>query len=283
MRNPGHLAGVFSVRNQGNSPISQSKGCIVFDKEMLEDWLQENISLRDKLLLCLATDECKNKHIATICKIAHRAGWYEVQVPIGSLTPISEVFHTAMQSETKGYAIYIENGWKLNQKGKAHVGQLVAQFTNQNTSVAASALRDVLDQITNPDVKFFVEEAIRDVEHDAYRSAVVLSWCGAVSLLREHILQDTRLLCAFNAESLKRNVRWKDAAVYDDFGLMKEYDFLQVLCAVSSKVSRDLKLQLENALKFRNTCGHPNSLVIDSHMVNAHVSMLASNVFAKFG
>jgi len=37
---------------------------------------------------------------------------------------------------------------------------------------------------------------------------------------------------------------------------MKEYDFLQILEAVSG-ISKDVKVELEACLKLRNSCGHP--------------------------
>ena len=123
---------------------------------------------------------------------------------------------------------------------------------------------------------------ISSMEHECYRSAVVLSWCGAIALLREHILNDSSLLAASNAEAKKRNPKWKDVQVADDFSRMLEYGFLQVLPAVSTKVFKNLKQELEAALKLRNSCGHPNSLVVGKQKVLAHVEILSENVFTKF-
>ncbi len=253
----------------------------MFDEQQLLDWLHDDeLSLRDKFLLCLAASNCSEKTETEICKLAADNGWSFVDDKL--IMPLA-VCGILLERETKGYATRIGFVWKLLTKGREYVSQLVARLTNQPAAAAASTLRDVLDEITGDDARCFVNEAIRDVEHGSYRSAVVLSWCGAVALLRDHILNEASLLAAFNTEAKKNKPKWKDVKVSDDFGRMKEYDFLQILAAVSSEVSKDLKLELEKALQFRNSCGHPNSLVIDPHMVQAHLAMLARNVFAKFG
>jgi len=256
----------------------------MFEIEMLEDWLHDDeLSLCDKLLLCLAVNSNEQKDPVKIAIIASDAGWNCFNKFPHSLSPLSVNIDQALEHHGATYALRIRGYWKLNQKGLAHVRSLVASLKNAPEPAAASTLRDVLNGIKNQDVRLFVEEAINDIEHKAYRSAVVLSWCGAVALLRDHLLDDAGLLLAFNTEAKKRNAKWKEVRVQDDFGRMKEYDFLQVLHTVCIDVSKDLKQQLENALKLRNSCGHPNSLKIDLHMVQAHVSFLALNVFAKFG
>lgn len=253
----------------------------MFDEQQFLDWLHdEQLSLRDKLLLCLAWDDCSEKTEVMIYNMAEDRGWpiFRNSQSISLLGLCGQY----LESETKGYAVKVGSTWKLISKGKEHVSLMVAKLTKQSVAVAASTLRDVLESIPNDEAGRFVEEAIRDVEHESYRSAVVLSWCGAIALLRDYILRNQSLLDAFNAEAMRRNPKWKDAQIHDDFGRMKEFDFLQVLQAVCAEVSKDLKQQLENSLKFRNSCGHPNSLEIDPHMVQAHVAMLARNVFAKF-
>jgi hypothetical protein len=62
---------------------------------------------------------------------------------------------------------------------------------------------------------------------------------------------------------------------------MKEYDFLQVLHAISV-IGKNTKDELEGCLKLRNTCGHPNSHKIGEHRVTSHVETLVLNVFSKF-
>jgi hypothetical protein len=112
-----------------------------------------------------------------------------------------------------------------------------------------------------------------------YRAAVVLSWAGAVALLYDYVVANH--LAAFNIEANKRDAKWKSAKNSDDLALMKEFDFLQILQALSI-IGKSVKTELERALKFRNGCGHPNSLQIGENKVAAHIEDLTLNVFAKF-
>ena len=63
--------------------------------------------------------------------------------------------------------------------------------------------------------------------------------------------------------------------------LMKEYDFLQVLAALSI-IGKNVKDELEQCLKLRNSCGHPNSLKIGEHKVASHIEILILNVYSKY-
>jgi hypothetical protein len=62
---------------------------------------------------------------------------------------------------------------------------------------------------------------------------------------------------------------------------MKEHDFLDVICAISV-IGNNVKQELDGCLRFRNGCGHPNSLRIGEAKVAAHVETLIQNVFQVF-
>jgi hypothetical protein len=73
----------------------------------------------------------------------------------------------------------------------------------------------------------------------------------------------------------------KPATAKDDLANLKEYDFLQILQSMSV-IGKSVKDELEGCLKFRNGCGHPNSLKIGESRVSAHIESLMLNVFSKF-
>lgn len=62
---------------------------------------------------------------------------------------------------------------------------------------------------------------------------------------------------------------------------MKEYNFLQILCAISV-FGKSVKDELEACLKIRNGCGHPNSLKVGESRVASHIESLMLNVFSKY-
>jgi hypothetical protein len=99
---------------------------------------------------------------------------------------------------------------------------------------------------------------------------------GAVAVLQDHVIANH--LAAFNAEAARRDPKWKAAKNRDDLSRMKEYDFLQVLEAISV-IGKNVKQELEGCLKLRNGCGHPNSMKIGEHRVAGHIETLILNVY----
>jgi len=140
------------------------------------------------------------------------------------------------------------------------------------------SLRNHLAGVSDPLTESFVTEAITCYEMGLHKAAVVLSWVGAVSILQEYIIQNK--LAEFNAEARRRNLKWKDAKTRDDFGRMKEYDFLQILEGISV-IGKSVKQELEKRLQLRNACGHPSSLRISDNTVAAHIEVLILNVFSR--
>jgi hypothetical protein len=172
----------------------------------------------------------------------------------------------------------LPGGWTLTDKGKDHIATLGVGTTTPS-KVLQPTLRKYASSISNPKVKEFVDEAIDALEFKLFRSAVVLSWVGAVAVLYEEVIANH--LAAFNAEAVRRFSRWNAATNPDDLSRMKEYDFLQILHAISV-IGKNTKEELESCLKLRNTCGHPNSHKLGEHRVTSHVETLLLNVFSKY-
>lgn len=147
-------------------------------------------------------------------------------------------------------------------------------------SESANSLKPHLLKIKNIDTRNFVEEAINCFEAGLYRSAVVMSWVGAVSLLYDHVL--AHRLADFNAEARRRDPKWKNATTKDDLALMKESEFLDILAALSI-IGKNVKEQLKShCLSLRNACGHPNSFKVGRKMAEAHLETLLLNVYEVF-
>jgi hypothetical protein len=182
---------------------------------------------------------------------------------------------SASLSALTGQAIRTDQGWELTDTGRA----AAAALTGNPVVAVASPLRQVLGNLQNADVKAFVQEAIGCIESGYFRAAVVLTWVGALGVLYDHVI--ARALAAFNAEARRRFPTWREARKADDLARMKEYDFLQVLEAISV-IGKTVKQELEGCLKLRNGCGHPNSFKIAQHRVSSHVETLVLNVFAVF-
>ena len=227
----------------------------------------------DKLLLCLAVDSDTPATVKAVSARAFRHGFRKAKK-----INVSDIL-----GRSKGLAIRVEDGWQLSADGVKHVQSIAGPLMRSPVTKVASSLRTHLSNITDKQTRAFIEEAITCFEMHQYRAAVVLSWVGAVSLLHDHVVNHH--LATFNADATSRfgNPRnpWVAAKTADDLGRMKEADFLVVL-EKTSVIGKDLKQQLETALKLRNGCGHPNSYKLGEHKVSAHIEDLMLNVYAPF-
>ena len=225
----------------------------------------EGLGRGDRLLIILASGEGSPLTVSEIREIAVANG-----IPGARTWNISDTL-----SGLSGKVIRINRGWELTDAGKV----TAAKLTGSPAPPAASPLRAILTQLTNPNVRAFVQEGIGCVESRHFRAAVVLTWVGALAVLYDHVVATH--LAAFNTEAKRRDAKWRDAKTPDDLGRMKEHEFLQVLEALSV-IGKNVKVELEACLKLRNACGHPNSLKIAENRVAAHVETLVLNVLSVF-
>jgi hypothetical protein len=226
--------------------------------------------MKDRLLLCLAGCQDLASSVSQIRKVAEQAGMRDAKACNVSL----------YLARTSGLSIRTAHGWELTDAGQERVNELLGRIGRVSlSSVTVRALREHAAKLSNPDTKAFVLEAIECVGSRLYRAAVVLSWVGALSLLHQHIV--THHLIDFNTEAIRRDPKRKQAKTVDDLGRIGEYDFLQILEHISV-VGKNVKAELEDCLRLRNGCGHPNPLKLGEAMVAAHVETLILNVFEKF-
>lgn len=175
-----------------------------------------------------------------------------------------------LKTSLKSLAVNPRNGWVITTKGKKHIHDLgiIDSTPAQNIK---NELREHSAQINNADVKKFVEETITALEKGLLRSAIVLSWMGAISVLYKEV--KNKHLDAFNREGKSRSgKKWKDVSNFDDLTRMKEYDFLQILFALPL-IPKNVKYELESCLKLRNACSHPSALKIGEHKVASHIEI----------
>jgi hypothetical protein len=220
-------------------------------------------------LLCLAEEPLTPRNVSEVREIALAVG----------LRAAKGWNVSSYLSSAKGLAIRTSSGWELTSAGKRHVATVSGPILPSVTSLVISGLRKQLATISSAPAKAFVEEAVKALEVGLYRSAIVLSWVGALAVLYDHIVANS--LSAFNTEAAKRDQKWRAAVTPDDLARMKEYDFLQVLAAISI-IGKSVKDELEVCLKLRNGCGHPNSLVVGEHKASAHIETLIQNVFSRY-
>lgn len=233
----------------------------------LKQWLHKDLRKLDKVLLVLATQD-EPVAVSKINELADAAGFrsmrkWNVSATLGA---------------SKGKAIRT-SGWELTDAGRMHVRGLGVTSISPAAVQVAVDLRAHLAKVTDQQTHDFVEEAIKCHEAGLYRSAIVMSWLGAVDVLQKHVYQTH--LAAFNALATRVNGKWKTAASQDDIGKMSEGDFLDRIEALSI-VGKNVKAELKKCLDLRNGCGHPNSLKVSVNKSAAHIETLLQNIFEKF-
>ncbi|HBU96595.1 hypothetical protein [Thalassospira lucentensis] len=230
----------------------------------------KNFARKDIVLIALHCDGGVGKKVSEIRKNLTDAG----------LRKSSQWNISYILGRLNGLAINTKDGWELTAEGRNAVSKLGIANKRLEADSFALDLRDLINKgIVSEDTKDFVLEAVSCYEIGHWRSAVVLSWIGAVNLLYEFVFQNK--LSAFNAEALKRDQKWKTATCVEDFTRLKEFDFLQILTAISV-VGKSTKNELEARLKFRNSCGHPNSFKLSERSVSSHLEILILNVYEPF-
>lgn len=227
----------------------------------------DDLTRKDKVLVLLF-DKDEEAPVKDITQLAVTNGLREAKK-----WNISQIL-----SKLKGLAVKLPGGWSITEKGKNHLSE-IGVVRNSPTQSIKPTLRKYASDISNSDVRQFAEEAISALENGLLRSAVVLSWVGAVSILHHEVIKNH--LNTFNAEAVKRFPKWKNAFSSDGLSKMKEYDLLQMLNGISV-IGKNVKDELEVCLKLRNSCGHPNSLKLGEHKVASHIEILILNVYGKF-
>jgi hypothetical protein len=244
--------------------------------DLVEALHTQSLKRGDLLLVVLAADVSKPKSVAAIKTAAIDAGCPEVKP-----WNVSEILKRA-----NGLVIRMPNGWQLTSSGRKHVERLgVLPEPKPSTGgvrVQATQLRAEAARLANADTKAFVDEALSALEAGLFRSSVVLSWAGAMSLMYDAVMANH--LADFNREAVRRDAKWKPAVIKDDLARMKESDFLDLIGSPPlSVLSKNVKEELKTScLALRNACGHPSSLKFGESKVAAHIEVLILNVFGKF-
>jgi hypothetical protein len=156
--------------------------------------------------------------------------------------------------------------------------------TTQSTAVqqpALPALTALVGRISGDAEQRFLAEAIACLEVKARRAAVVMVWLMTVDHLQRYVL--THKLAEFNnAWAARGDSRGRRIASQDDFlEIRDENAFIEILRSATI-ITKDIKRILDEKLGFRNTCAHPNDIVIPESKVLAAIEDLVYNDLLKY-
>jgi len=151
----------------------------------------------------------------------------------------------------------------------------------QGTPAGQSALTALVGKIAGDAEQRFLAEAIACVDVKARRAAVVMVWAMTVDHLERFIL--SHKLPEFNSAWARRaDCRGRTIAGQDDFlEIRDERTFIEILRSATI-ITNDVKKILDEKLGFRNTCAHPNDIVIPDSKVLSAIEDLVYNVILKY-
>jgi hypothetical protein len=146
---------------------------------------------------------------------------------------------------------------------------------------ALPALSALVGRISGDAEQRFLAEAIACLEVKARRAAVVMVWLMTVDHLQRYVL--AHKLAEFNtAWAARADNRGRTIATQDDFlEIRDESAFIEILRSATI-VTKDIRRILDEKLGFRNTCAHPNDIVIPESKVLAAIEDLVYNVLLKY-
>lgn len=182
-------------------------------------------------------------------------------------------------ARSQGKAIHTDGKWEITRRGREALSAAGVVGEKGEAMTLAADLRDHLSRVQNASVKSYMIEAIGCLENGLLRSAVVMSWLAAIHVLHVEVL--TSHLRAFNDAQGKIDKKWKPVTSTDDFGKLKESEFLDRLVSIGV-LGKNVKASLKECLDRRNACGHPNSYMLGERTTAAHIETLILNIFERF-
>ena len=156
------------------------------DAQSLRDVLSKSeLSRLDKLLVCLAIGE-RPMAVKGIKLLAIKHGLQSIQK-----WNVSSILGRATE-----LAVRSDRGWELTTRGRTQAAVTIAGGSTKTESDIAVKLRSYLSLIGEPTTRDFVKEAVSCFVYGLHRSAVVMSWIGAIAVLQDHVC--SHHLNAFN-------------------------------------------------------------------------------------
>ena len=181
---------------------------------------------------------------------------------------------------TKPLFVRSSKGYRLERSRR---NQIEAEIQRRRPAAkATSDLRQLLPKLKSQSEKDFLEEAIRCLENEAPRGAIVLTWILTLDHLYEYVIKHK--LADFNAALAKNtDKRIKVALVSskDDFGDIPENKFIE-FSRTAKIVSNDVRKILDVKLGIRNSSAHPSTIKVSETKAAEFVEDLVLNVINKY-
>ncbi|HER34741.1 MAG TPA: hypothetical protein ENO19_04675 [Halothiobacillaceae bacterium] len=211
-------------------------------------------SLRDRILAVLYfSHRYENLNSLTVEQI--RASLKRARVPKWSKVNVADVLAKSGEHvDSPG----IQDGrrlWNLTPTGIAHVQDMLKLPTAEpEVEHDIGSLASLIAGIGDPEVKGFVEEAVKCLRVNALRASIVFLWAGTIRTIQTRLLQHGAP--KLNAAIKKHDPKARTVRTIDHFAYVR--DKITLLAAQElGDYDKNEKDTLEEGLNLRNRCGHP--------------------------
>jgi len=188
--------------------------------------------------------------------------------------------NAARKKGVKPKFIRSSDGYRLERSTHDAIGSTLS--VGPGKAKGAALLAELVTQISDPDEKRFLNEAVDCYRIDARRAAIVMVWNLTMFHLQRFVL--ARHKAAFEtalAKNKDRRIKVKKLAGMDDFSDIPEGKFIEFLRGARI-VSGDVRKILDAKLGIRNTYAHPNNLTLSEVKAADFVIDLVENVIQRY-
>ena len=167
--------------------------------------------------------------------------------------------------------------WNLTPSGIAYVQEKLGLPNSiLETEHDIGSLKSTLNRIADPEIKDYIEEALKCLHVGALRASVVFLWSGAIRIIQNKLL--TFDLTRLNVAIKKFDQKARDISKLDHFSYIK--DSISILAVAELGLfDKNQKDTLEESLNLRNRCGHPGKYKAGVKKVSSFIEDVTSIVF----
>ena len=167
--------------------------------------------------------------------------------------------------------------WSLTPSGTGHVQKLLKlPLAEVEIEHDIGSLTTHVENISDPQVKGYIEEAIKCLQVDALRACIVFLWAGAIRTVQDHLLVHGK--AQLNAAIQKHDPKARSVSTIDHFAYIKDKTTLLAALELGD-FDKNEKDTLEESLNLRNRCGHPGKYKPGVKKASSFIEDVMSIVF----
>jgi hypothetical protein len=168
--------------------------------------------------------------------------------------------------------------WRLTSNGESYVRNLLGLPTAEpEVEHDVSSLNHLASTLGDEGVRGYVEEAVTCLQVGALRAAVVFLWAGAIRFLQDESMSHGG--AAVTAAIRTHDPKARTISRVEDYAFVKEKSALLAFVDLGL-LDKSERGTLEDALRLRNSCGHPTRYRPGLKKVSSFIEDVLGIVFA---